>query len=1011
MSTDGDLFPGPSLRSAAPAAAAERKTDAFLTEFAPAFGAPADQLVDAEVRENPTGYTVEYTQEYDGVPVFASDLLARVDQQGQLTSVNGFLVPDLGLSTTPSFTKDQAAERALATVRELPVGHDPEAGKIDTGGLEVKSNELMIYRMGTTRGIEGEAKLAWVLEVSNDESVRETVILDALTGKALNRYSMMAHALDRHLYEAYRDDNGTPEDPSDDTVGGLDAPVWSEGDAFPADLNQDHQNEVLGTSEAYWMFMNTFGRDSYDGEGSPMITVNNDPRISCPNANWNGVTTNYCSGVTGDDTVAHEWGHAYTEYTSGLIYQWQAGAMNEAYSDIWGETVDMLNARHNEGGETPEDAVLRTEGTCSAYTRSAISLEITEPATVAGPCTSAPASFGPVITQEPIEATAVVATDPADDAGPSATDGCSAFDNAAEIAGNWAYVDRGTCGFAVKAANAEAAGASGIVVGNTNADAPISMSGDADIYGVMVAQADGAKFKTAGGPVDFRVWDSSTDAKDDTYRWLSGESDPAFGGAIRDMWNPNCYGDPGKVSDEEYHCSAEDGGGVHTNSGVVNRTFAVLVDGSAGEGVEPIGLDKAANLFWRAQSEYLTPSSFFPDLANALESSCADLTGAEINQVTLGDPTAADGSDGAMTPELADPITAADCSAVTAAIAATELRLDPTAECAWEPILADGAPQLNCGEGTSSVVSYEEDFEDGLAGWTQDSDMVYGAEEIPWEGKAAAEVPGGHDSAVAYAPDPTSGSCAADAEDISSRSGLTSPDITVPAGETPRLSFDHYVATEAGWDGGNVKVSVNGGDFAVIPADAYLFNAPGGTLETAAAGNTSPMAGEIAWTGTDGGELTGSWGTSIVDLSAVAQPGDTVQIRFDMGRDGCNGIDGWYVDNVSVESCDEVADLADARVFAAPALTWEGRPAKVRVLVVGREGRATGTVTVTTKRGRVLGSAELGRHGYATVRVSGLDEGKHRLIAAYSGDQTYAPAEDGFEVRVLRGWRHGHKHS
>ncbi len=46
------------------------------------------------------------------------------------------------------------------------------------------------------------------------------------------------------------------------------------------------------------MFRNTFGYNAWDGNGGKMITVNNDPTISCPNANWNGVTTNYCSGVT-----------------------------------------------------------------------------------------------------------------------------------------------------------------------------------------------------------------------------------------------------------------------------------------------------------------------------------------------------------------------------------------------------------------------------------------------------------------------------------------------------------------------------------------------------------------------------------------------------------------------------------------------------------------------------------------------------------------------------------------
>ncbi len=73
---------------------------------------------------------------------------------------------------------------------------------------------------------------------------------------------------------------------------------------------------VTSTGEAYWMFQNTFGRDSYDGAGATMRTVNNDPRINCPNANWNGVTTNYCDGVSSDDVVSHEWGHAYTEFTA-----------------------------------------------------------------------------------------------------------------------------------------------------------------------------------------------------------------------------------------------------------------------------------------------------------------------------------------------------------------------------------------------------------------------------------------------------------------------------------------------------------------------------------------------------------------------------------------------------------------------------------------------------------------------------------------------------------------------
>ena len=385
-------------------------------------------------------------------------------------------------------------------------------------------------------------------------------------------------------------------------------------------------------------------------------------------------------------------------------------------------------------------------------------MEITAPASVDGPCTAAPASFGPVITQAGVNGTAVVGVDgtgPLPDGTPddSTGNGCLPFVNDAEISGKWVYVDRGACTFQTKAQNADDAGALGIVVGDNVAGRdPISMSGIADIYGVMVTLEDGVRFKTAGGPVDFHIAAVPADT-DETYRWLSGESDPGFGGAIRDMWNPNCYGHPGAVSDEEYHCDESDSGGVHSNSGVVNRTFAMLVDGYPG--IKSIGLDKAAWLFWYAQTHYLTPTSYFPDLADGLEAACASLQGVSFEKVTLGDPSDPDGSDGGVVePEkVLGGTTDSDCTAVRKAIAETELRLDPTEQCDFQPLLQPGKPSV-CGAGTHTKASYKEDFEDGLAGWTQDEELGESfSEGIPW--RATEDAPGGHDGTVAFGPDPS----------------------------------------------------------------------------------------------------------------------------------------------------------------------------------------------------------------------------------------------------------------
>ncbi|MDQ1343620.1 MAG: hypothetical protein QG650_339, partial [Patescibacteria group bacterium] len=43
------------------------------------------------------------------------------------------------------------------------------------------------------------------------------------------------------------------------------------------------------------------------------------------------------------DVVAHEFGHAWTENTSNLVYQDEAGALNESFSDIVGATVELVN--------------------------------------------------------------------------------------------------------------------------------------------------------------------------------------------------------------------------------------------------------------------------------------------------------------------------------------------------------------------------------------------------------------------------------------------------------------------------------------------------------------------------------------------------------------------------------------------------------------------------------------------------------------------------------------------
>ncbi len=409
----GDLAPSFAMTTAqATQAQLTAKATDYLTRYGQLFGVtdPATQLQFQSANRDAYGFTdLIYAQVYQGVPVFGGVLQAHFDAAGNLTAVNGMAVPLSEIATTPRLQVSEAETAAISAVQSGLAENDES--------LRAAATQLYLLQPGLLKGTGGPLYLAYQVEVVNSgHTVRRFVFVDAQTSKVLLTLNGI-HDLEREISE-----------------GTLNNKVWDEGNGHPDPIPNGWasgsvaqvkawNDEATGAKETYNLFgsLTNGAWLSYDGQNAVMRTVNNDPKIQCPNANWNGVSTNYCNGVTGDDTVAHEWAHAYTEYTSNLIYAWQAGALNEAYSDIWGEVVDLLN---NRGADAPN--AVRTAGSCSTLGQ--------------------------------------------------------------------------------------------------------------------------------GAP-----------ANDTSYRWLSGEDDPAFGGAIRDMWHPVCYGDPGKVTDAEYTCDVdgEDNGGVH----------------------------------------------------------------------------------------------------------------------------------------------------------------------------------------------------------------------------------------------------------------------------------------------------------------------------------------------------------------------------------------------------------------------------------------------------------------
>lgn len=206
-------------------------------------------------------------------------------------------------------------------------------------------------------------------------------------------------------------------------------------------------------------------------------------------------------------------------------------------------------------------------------------------------------------------------------------------------------------------------------------------------------------------------------------------------------------------------------------------------------------------------------------------------------------------------------------------------------------------------------IIFSDDFEsDPSSRWTISRESTDPATFAPRDWTWVHTLPDGRTGSAFFAPDPVAFDlCSAPAPGQIGVLLLESPAITWPVDFQGRLrlAFDHWVSLEEGFDGAQLMISVNGGPYFLVAAESnedFISN-PYNFVLFAIEGN-NPRFGQPAWSGVGGGLLDNSWGTTIVDLSRYAQPGDTIRLRWDMSTDYCFGTDaGWYVDNVNVYTC------------------------------------------------------------------------------------------------------------
>lgn len=310
------------------------------------------------------GLTVVRTQqEIDGMPILGYDQVMTIDEDGIIRSLSGNILPSIdkiekALDKEKKISESEAVETA---VDELGFEPTYETDPVIEDVIFMKKDKPIVAYQVNLNFLDPEPG-NWIF------------VIDVKNGKILNKYNKIftegpttGSGTDFHgnvhtfnTYEVTSRD-GTEYALKDTTRGGgivvydaankrrLPGSIWYDADNI---LNDSYDavavDAHVNAAHVYDYFSDVHNRDSFDDNATEIRSTVHYQR-NYVNAFWNGYQMVYGDGdgqeyypfAAALDVVGHELTHAVTEYTAGLQYQDESGAINEAMSDIFGTLVEF----------------------------------------------------------------------------------------------------------------------------------------------------------------------------------------------------------------------------------------------------------------------------------------------------------------------------------------------------------------------------------------------------------------------------------------------------------------------------------------------------------------------------------------------------------------------------------------------------------------------------------------------------------------------------------------------
>jgi len=330
---------------------------------------PDGELVLRKEQRDELGRThLRFQQRYRGLRVWPAELIVHLDPAGNVDLMNGAYVE------TPRSVPTRASLSAADSV-ELARKQVPDGESAPTS-----TPELFLYAPGDT-----QTRLAWDVLVEASFTSHWRVVIDARSGVSLMAYNTVmsenvsgsgrdlgnqtqafnvwqeggTHFLvdtSRPMYDPTSDPpqpnvtrgaiiiTDAANQPPTDDVKQIPELGFVTSDNPSSGWLADGVSAMTNLGHVYEYFRTVHDRNSLDGSGGSLLAAvriganfQNAFYMSEQNLMAFGDGEPYAAAL---DVVAHELSHGVTFHSANLVYKDEPGALNESFSDVFGESVE-----------------------------------------------------------------------------------------------------------------------------------------------------------------------------------------------------------------------------------------------------------------------------------------------------------------------------------------------------------------------------------------------------------------------------------------------------------------------------------------------------------------------------------------------------------------------------------------------------------------------------------------------------------------------------------------------